>query len=58
MLSILGLASYEQKYVHNFATFEIVFRNQVVLDAKPITWNVIANEAFVSIKYLIANKMG
>jgi Reverse transcriptase (RNA-dependent DNA polymerase)/RNase H-like domain found in reverse transcriptase len=56
MLSLLGLASYEQKYVPNFATYEKVLRNLVIRNEKHITWNVSAIKAFENLKYKISKQ--
>jgi hypothetical protein len=56
IFSYLCLASYEPKYVPNFATYKKVLRNLVIGDAKHITWNVSANEPFESLKYKIGKQ--
>jgi RNase H-like domain found in reverse transcriptase len=55
-LSFLGIASYEQKYVPNFATYKKVLKNLVIREAKHITWNVSACEAFERLKYKIGKQ--
>jgi RNase H-like domain found in reverse transcriptase len=43
-------------HVPNFATYEKVLRNVVICDAKHITWNVSASEAFENLKYEIGKQ--
>jgi Reverse transcriptase (RNA-dependent DNA polymerase) len=47
MLSFLGLASYERKYVSNFAKYAKILRDIIDPEIKHIVWNSTANESFI-----------
>jgi RNase H-like domain found in reverse transcriptase/Reverse transcriptase (RNA-dependent DNA polymerase) len=56
MLSFLGLASFERKYVPNFAGFERVLRNIMVTYKKHLVWSDEENDSFEKLKAELAKQ--
>jgi RNase H-like domain found in reverse transcriptase/Reverse transcriptase (RNA-dependent DNA polymerase)/Integrase zinc binding domain/Integrase core domain len=56
MLSFLGLASYERKYVPHFAKYEKILRDIIDPKVKHIIWNSVANDNFIKPKDKIAKQ--